>query len=102
MRVRTPLPLEIRRCASYSIGEADDGRPLIWVSGQGGWYEIDPCDAYKPMYNKMCEATTMYYNMVDIYEEDPPKKSKKSKYNMMDELAQVFHKVCTQPVLYIL
>lgn len=54
------------------------------------------------MYNKMCEATTMYYNMVDIYEEDPPKKSKKSKYNMMDELAQVFHKVCTQPVLYIL
>ncbi|KHN95806.1 uncharacterized protein MAM_06418 [Metarhizium album ARSEF 1941] len=94
MKVRGATPLEIRRCASYSIGESPDGRPLIWVSGQGGWYEIDPSPAYKPMYNNMCEATTMYYNMVDIYAEDPPKRSKKSKNNsVMDELAQVFHKV---------
>ncbi|OAA40325.1 hypothetical protein NOR_05886 [Metarhizium rileyi] len=93
MRLRGATPLEIRRCTSYSIGESPDGRPLIWVSGQGGWYEIGPCSAYKPMYNKMCEATTMYYTIVDVYAEDPPKKTKKAKNNsIQDELAQVFHK----------
>jgi hypothetical protein len=36
----------------------------------------------------------MYYNMIDIYETEPPKKPKKLKtYTMLDELAQVFHKV---------
>lgn len=94
MRVRGVTPLEIRRCTSYSIGESPDGRPLIWVSGQGGWYEIDPCPAYKPMYNKMCEATTMFYNMLDIYTDDPPRKTKKVKNSAStDELDQVFHKV---------
>lgn len=93
MRVRSSTPLEIRKSTSYSIGEADDGKPLIWVSGRGGWYEINPAPAYKEMYNKMCEATTMYYSVVDIYNSDPPKKSKKSKGNYMDELGQVFHKV---------
>ncbi|KAG8412763.1 hypothetical protein J3458_013203 [Metarhizium acridum] len=93
MKVRGATPLEIRRCASYSIGESPDGRPLIWVSGQGGWYEIDPCPAYKPMYNKMCEATTMYYNILDIYTDDPPRKTKKLKNSSaLDELDQVFHK----------
>ncbi|KAK8917780.1 hypothetical protein VCV18_009102 [Metarhizium anisopliae] len=89
MRVRSATPLEIRRCTSYSIGESPDGKPLIWVSGQGGWYEIDPCSAYKPMYNKMCEATTMFYNMLDIYTDDPPRKTKKVKNSaVMDELDQ--------------
>lgn len=78
----------------YSIGESEDGRPLIWVSGQGGWYEIDPCRAYKPMYNKMCEATTMYYTLLDIYTENPPKKHKKGKTpTIMEELGPIFLKV---------
>ncbi|KAG6010765.1 hypothetical protein E4U21_004153 [Claviceps maximensis] len=93
MRVRASTPLEIRRSMLYSIGESEDGRPLIWVSGQGGWYEIDPCRAYKPMYNKMCEATTMYYALLDIYTEQPPKKHKKGKTpTIMEELGPVFHK----------
>ncbi|KAG5989251.1 hypothetical protein E4U43_004535 [Claviceps pusilla] len=93
MRVRTSTPLEIRRSMLYSIGESEDGRPLIWVSGQGGWYEIDPCRAYKPMYNKMCEATTMYYTLLDIYTENPPKKHKKGKTpTIMEELGPIFLK----------
>ncbi|KAG5930493.1 hypothetical protein E4U53_002226 [Claviceps sorghi] len=93
MRVRTSIPLEIRRSILYSIGESEDGRPLIWVSGQGGWYEIDPCRAYKPMYNKMCEATTMYYTLLDIYTEQPPKKHKKGKApTIMEELGPIFLK----------
>jgi hypothetical protein len=66
MRVRSSTPIEIRHCIAYSIGE-DEGRPVVWVLGRGGWYEINPSDAYRPIFNKMCEATTMYYSLVDIY-----------------------------------
>ncbi|KAL7936731.1 hypothetical protein V8C35DRAFT_332941 [Trichoderma chlorosporum] len=66
MRVRASTPIEIRHCIAYSIGE-DDSRPVVWVLGRGGWYEINPSDAYRPIFNKMCEATTMYYSLVDIY-----------------------------------
>ncbi|QUC18546.1 uncharacterized protein UV8b_02787 [Ustilaginoidea virens] len=97
MRVRSSAPVEIRKSALYSIGESPDGRPLIWVSGQGGWYELDPCPEYQPMYNKMCEATTLFYNILDIYNQDPPRKPKKCKnYTPMDELLHVFHKYASR------
>ncbi|KAM0251491.1 hypothetical protein ACHAQJ_008159 [Trichoderma viride] len=67
MRVRTSTPIEIRHCISYSIGEESGARPVVWVLGRGAWYEISPSEAYRPIFNKMCEATTMYYNLVDIY-----------------------------------
>ncbi|KAH7318558.1 hypothetical protein B0I35DRAFT_432383 [Stachybotrys elegans] len=92
MRVRSSIPIEIRPCISYSIGESDDShpRPLIWVSGRGGWYEIDPAPEYRPIYDKMCEATTLYYNTIDIYNSIGPKKSKKSKTDWKEELAPIF------------
>ncbi|KAL6910859.1 hypothetical protein GGI43DRAFT_391363 [Trichoderma evansii] len=67
MRVRSSTPIEIRHCIAYSIGESPGARPLVWVLGRGAWYEISPSEAYRPIFNKMCEATTMYYNLVDIY-----------------------------------
>ncbi|KAH0495268.1 hypothetical protein TgHK011_008833 [Trichoderma gracile] len=68
-RPRASTPIEIRHCISYSIGE-DEARPVVWVLGRGGWYEINPSEAYRPIFNKMCEATTMYYSLVDIYTSD--------------------------------
>ncbi|KAL7925433.1 hypothetical protein ACQKWADRAFT_318963 [Trichoderma austrokoningii] len=67
MKVRSSTPIEIRQCIAYSIGEAPGARPLVWALGRGAWYEINPSEAYRPIFNKMCEATTMYYNLVDIY-----------------------------------
>ncbi|KAH6611167.1 hypothetical protein Trco_001187 [Trichoderma cornu-damae] len=67
MRVRASTPIEIRHCISYSIGEEPGARPVVWVLGRGAWYEISPSEAYRPIFNQMCEATTMYYNLVDIY-----------------------------------
>ncbi|KAK1243660.1 hypothetical protein MKX08_001798 [Trichoderma sp. CBMAI-0020] len=67
MKVRSSTPIEIRHCIAYSIGEAPGARPLVWALGRGAWYEINPSEAYRPIFNKMCEATTMYYNLVDIY-----------------------------------
>ena len=91
MRVRASTPLEIRKCVSFSIGESPDGSPLIWLSGNGGWYEINPSPAYRPIYKKMCEATTLYYNLVDIYNSiQLPKKPKKTKAKWMDELSGIF------------
>ncbi|KJZ74198.1 hypothetical protein HIM_06429 [Hirsutella minnesotensis 3608] len=94
MRAGKATRLEIRQCVSYSIGEAADGSPIIWVSGRGGWYEINPSAAYRFTYRKMCEATKLYYNLLDIYSTlRPPKKSKKHKNaDPMDELSSIFLK----------
>ncbi|GJN85926.1 hypothetical protein PLIIFM63780_009501 [Purpureocillium lilacinum] len=93
MRVRSSTPIEIRQCITYSIGESPDGSPIIWVSGKGGWYEINPAPRYREIHRKMCEATTLYYTLQDIYSEEPPKKTKKSKQPaLMDELSGVFFK----------
>ncbi|KAF4585738.1 defective in methylation-7 protein [Ophiocordyceps camponoti-floridani] len=91
-RVRRSCPLEIRHSTRYSIGETEDGSPIIWVSGRGGWYEINPSPAYRQIFRKMCEATKLYYIMVDIYApENAPKKNKKStKSALLDELSGVF------------
>ncbi|PFH59068.1 hypothetical protein XA68_12833 [Ophiocordyceps unilateralis] len=91
-RVRKSCPLEIRHSTTFAFGESDDGSPLIWVSGRGGWYEINPSPAYRQIYRKMCEATTLYYNMVDIYNSPKrPKKTKKTKHwALLDQLTGVF------------
>ncbi|ODA84025.1 hypothetical protein RJ55_02543 [Drechmeria coniospora] len=92
MRVRSSVPIEIKKCINYSIGESDDGSPLIWISGVGGWYEINPSRTYRPTFLKMCEATTLYYKLVDIYDSTASqRKSKKAKQSsFMDDLAGVF------------
>ncbi|RDA88349.1 hypothetical protein CP532_5633 [Ophiocordyceps camponoti-leonardi (nom. inval.)] len=92
-RVRKSTPLEIRHSHLFAIGESDDRSPLIWVSGRGGWYEISPSAAYGPIYRKMCEATTFYYHMVDIYDASKTlKKTKKTKESaLLQELSGIFH-----------
>ncbi|KAK7432770.1 hypothetical protein QQZ08_000631 [Neonectria magnoliae] len=93
MRVRHSVPIEVRQSRQYSIGEAEDGQPLIWVSGKGGWYEIIPSAAYIPIYSKMCEAAMLYYHIMDICKNHPLKKPKRGKRpNPMAELAPIFHK----------
>lgn len=95
MRVRQSVPIEVRQSISYSIGEAEDGQPLIWVSGKGGWYEIFPSPTYLPIYNKMCEAAMLYYRIMDIYKTQKPKKPKKGRRpDPMIELSHLFHQVC--------
>ncbi|PHH70950.1 hypothetical protein CDD82_6823 [Ophiocordyceps australis] len=93
-KVRSSTPLEIRECKAFSIGQQDNGSPVIWVSGRGGWYEINPSPTYRPVYRKICEATTFYYDLVDIYNSRPlskkPKKDLKESV-LSKELSTVFH-----------
>ncbi|KFA78502.1 hypothetical protein S40288_01510 [Stachybotrys chartarum IBT 40288] len=99
-RVRSSTPIEIDACVSYAIGESGDDhpRPLIWVSGRGGWYEIEPAPEYCQIYNKMCEATTMYYIMIDIYNSGGRRKTakKSKKADWMEELAPILHQYATR------
>ncbi|KAF5023972.1 hypothetical protein F66182_3976 [Fusarium sp. NRRL 66182] len=92
MRLRGgSTPLEIKKCGQYSIGEADDGSPIIWVQGACAWFEINPSPAYAPIYNKMRKAVLLYYRIMAIYRESQPKKAKKSKKDILKELYHVFH-----------
>lgn len=87
MRVRKPVPIEIR-CVSHSIGETEDKSPLVWLGGRGGWYEINPAESYRPMYSKMCQAITMYYAIFDILS-SPKYKKKKGKVEVDELLFEV-------------
>ncbi|CAM1508319.1 Fc.00g051670.m01.CDS01 [Cosmosporella sp. VM-42] len=93
MRVRNSVPIEIRNCIRFSIGESDsEGLPLVWAEGKAGWYELNPTPAYQRIYNKMCEANTLYYRILDIYRAMEPRKAKKNKRpDLQKELSTLFH-----------
>ncbi|TQV92172.1 hypothetical protein V2A60_004467 [Cordyceps javanica] len=95
VRARSPIPIEIRHCLLYSVGETEDGSPQIWVSGRAGWFELSPCPAYQATYDTMCQATTLYYSIMDIIEDmnDKPRRGRKSKSPPQNDiLASVFHR----------
>ncbi|KAI1072486.1 hypothetical protein LB507_003229 [Fusarium sp. FIESC RH6] len=96
MKVRRSIELEVRKCGQYSIGEDENGSPIIWVAGQCAWYEINPSPAYAPIFRKMREAVALYYRILAIYSDKPPKKAKKSKKESDKELNQVFHEYATR------
>ncbi|KAM0346100.1 hypothetical protein ACHAPU_005865 [Fusarium lateritium] len=95
-RVGSSTPLEVRKCSNYSIGEDEDGNPIIWVQGTCAFYEITPSPAYAPIYRKMRDAVLLYYRLMAIYTEKQPKKAKKSKKDIEKELNHVFHQYATQ------
>ncbi|VUC36844.1 unnamed protein product [Clonostachys rosea] len=74
-RVKNQIPIQINTCSLYSIGEAPGedakGEPpslqILWVAGQGGWFEVNPAPAYQLMHRKIREAIKLYYTIYDIY-----------------------------------
>lgn len=57
--------IEVPMCCGYSIGYGP--WPAVWASGKAGWYEINPAEEYKAMYDYMCEGITLYYKIMDAY-----------------------------------
>ena len=57
--------IEIRASHSYSIGYGPYA--VVWISGEAGWFEINPSPRYKPVYDTICDAITLYYQLIDIY-----------------------------------
>lgn len=58
--------IQILDCQGFSIGS---GPITVWASGQSGWFEIRPSEAYQAMYNNMTEAITLYYFLTELYED---------------------------------
>lgn len=41
--------------------------PVLWASGQAGWFELIPSTTYAPIANSIFQAVTLYYNVDDQY-----------------------------------
>lgn len=59
--------IEIPLSHSYSIGYGP--WPAVWASGKAGWYEINPAPEYEAMYESVCEGITLYYKIMDAYQD---------------------------------
>ncbi|RMD39861.1 hypothetical protein DV735_g5259, partial [Chaetothyriales sp. CBS 134920] len=66
--------IKIDNVVSYSFGQKDDGKPILWAAGKAGWYEISPSDRYLSHYNSSIEAVDLFYFMVDQHEKLPKKR----------------------------
>ena len=65
------------------------------MSGEAGWFEINPSSRYKATYDAICEAITLYYHVMDAYEakavnlSGPKRQDLFKKLNPHDVLFQV-------------
>jgi hypothetical protein len=65
--------IEIANCDTFSIA-AD---PItLWALGKSGWLEIRPSEKYQKMYDRMVEATSIYFFVLGLYEKAKGKKRK--------------------------
>lgn len=107
-RFKNEVPIQINSCSLYSIGEAPGedakGEPpslqVLWVAGQGGWFEVNPAPAYQLMHRKIREAIKLYYTIYDIYDtfgaQTLNRHSKTSNTSdPIERLAPVFLQVCS-------
>ncbi|KAI1074140.1 hypothetical protein F5B20DRAFT_564693 [Whalleya microplaca] len=73
--------IQIENTVSFSIGLKDEGLPMpvLWASGEAGWYEIVPSDRYKTTCDIMFQGISLHYAVLDQYEEALDKLHKKKK-----------------------
>lgn len=92
--------IEIPLSHSYSIGYGP--WPAVWASGKAGWYEITPAPEYEAMYESVCEGITLYYKVMDAYQDQRdglPKGKRHKAYQMPIErlLLKVRTLYCCDP-----
>ncbi|KAI1501095.1 hypothetical protein F5X99DRAFT_212655 [Biscogniauxia marginata] len=73
--------VQIQNSVSFSIGLKDDGLsvPVLWASGEAGWYEIVPSQKYMAMCDRMFQGISLHYAILDQYEEALERLHKKKK-----------------------
>ncbi|MCJ1467463.1 hypothetical protein MMC07_006088 [Pseudocyphellaria aurata] len=58
--------IELTDITTYAFAEFDDGSHGFWAAGKAGWFEIqDPVDAFQHIFDRMNEAASIFYFMVD-------------------------------------
>ncbi|KAM7188325.1 hypothetical protein V8F20_010608 [Naviculisporaceae sp. PSN 640] len=58
--------IEIKGSDRYSIGYDPT---TLWLSGSAGWFEIVPSPEYEAMYREVQDGITLYYSVIEVYEE---------------------------------
>ncbi|KAJ3561578.1 hypothetical protein NPX13_g8891 [Xylaria arbuscula] len=82
MRHKT-LWIQIEISRTFSVGTKDDSlsAPVVWASGEAGWFEIVPAPCYQKMCDDMFKSVRLHYSLLDQYEEalEKLRKSRKKK-----------------------
>ena len=84
--------IEIETSHSYSIGYGP--HPVAWLSGEAGWFQINPSERYKATYDAICDAITFYYHVMDIYAD-------KAGYKGIKRRRKLFKKLDVNEVFYL-
>ncbi|KAI0106453.1 hypothetical protein GGR51DRAFT_517716 [Nemania sp. FL0031] len=83
------LRVQIQASRAFSVGAKDDSLsvPVVWASGEAGWFEIVPAPCYQRICDEMFQAVSLHYSLLDQFEEaleKLQKSRKKKKATMAD------------------
>ncbi|KXJ92764.1 hypothetical protein Micbo1qcDRAFT_232469 [Microdochium bolleyi] len=93
--------VQIENSASFAVAlkEEENGPPLpvLWASGEAGWYEIVPSDKYKAIGHAMFQAISLHYSVIDQYNTALQKlKKKKGKKKSLSDVHLELNEVLFQ------
>lgn len=89
----TATHIEIPVNVMYSVGYGP--WPAVWAAGKAGWFEISPASEYKAMYEDVCEGITLYYEIMNAYDQAKKKSGKAKRQKAMQmPVDKLLFKVC--------
>jgi hypothetical protein len=87
--MRKTQEVEVTDVKGFSIGL---GPITIWADGKAGWFEIRPASTYQHIFDKMSEGVTLYYFLIDLYENK--KRTAGEKTLQIDKIFEEVHILC--------
>ncbi|KAI0536568.1 hypothetical protein GGR58DRAFT_383490 [Xylaria digitata] len=89
MKTSGPLWIQIESSKSFSVGAKDDSlsAPVVWASGEAGWFELVSSPCYQRHCDDMFQAIRLHYSLLDQYEaalEKLQKSKRKKKTTLAD------------------
>lgn len=69
------------------LDDDDTPVPAVWAATDYGFFRVlRATPEYQPILNKMFEAITLYYTVIDVYEKHEKKVGKKGRALAVDEV----------------
>ncbi|KAF2971812.1 hypothetical protein GQX73_g1697 [Xylaria multiplex] len=67
MKTSGPLWIQIESSKSFSVGAKDDSlsAPVVWASGEAGWFELVSSPCYQRYCDDMFQAIRLHYSLLD-------------------------------------
>ena len=88
--------LELKDVKRYSFAQYEDGSYGFWAEGKAGWFELKTAiSSYRHTFDKMSEATDMFYHMSDKWGNTKRKRKTNISTAIIEKEAQeIFSEVC--------